>query len=152
MSAEVKPCLHTVQTFTGQSINVGDEVVYLKNLRTGSSTIRKCKCTGVVRKIKGQNIDVECLSAEASYFKEVAEVHRVCDNEVICILGKTVEGVHAEWLDIRFDSMWRSMLATCSHCKVRGEVRVKSNECGFAVPDSDYCPHCGAKMNGGINK
>ena len=62
------------------------------------------------------------------------------------------EVVHAEWLDIRFNSMWRSMLATCSHCKVRGEVRVKSNECGFAVPDSDYCPHCGAKMDGGINK
>lgn len=61
-----------------------------------------------------------------------------------------VEVVHAEWLDIRFDSMWRSMLATCSHCKVRGEVRVKSNECGFAVPDSDYCPHCGAKMDGGV--
>lgn len=62
------------------------------------------------------------------------------------------EVVHAEWLDIRFDSMWRSMLATCSHCKVRGEVRVKSNECGFAVPDSDYCPNCGAKMDGGSNK
>ena len=62
------------------------------------------------------------------------------------------EVVHAEWLDIRFDSMWKSMLATCSHCKVRGEVRAKSNECGFAVPDSDYCPHCGAKMDGGINK
>ena len=55
--------------------------------------------------------------------------------------------VHAEWLDIRFDSMWRAMLATCSHCKVRGEVRVKSNKCGFAVPDSDYCPNCGAKMD-----
>ena len=63
-----------------------------------------------------------------------------------------VEVVHAEWLDIRFDSMWRSMLATCSHCKVRGEVRVKSNECGFAVPDSDYCPHCGAKMDGKENQ
>lgn len=62
------------------------------------------------------------------------------------------EVVYAEWLDIRFDSMWKSMLATCSHCKVRGEVRVKSNECGFAVPDSDHCPHCGAKMYGGINK
>lgn len=60
-----------------------------------------------------------------------------------------VEAVHAEWLDIQFDPMWRSMLATCSHCKVRGEVRVKSNECGFAVPDSDYCPSCGAKMDGG---
>lgn len=58
-----------------------------------------------------------------------------------------VEVVHAEWIDIRFDQMWRSMLATCSHCKVRGEVRVKSNECGFAVPDSNYCPNCGAKMD-----
>ena len=58
-----------------------------------------------------------------------------------------VEVVHAEWLGIRFDSMWRVMLATCSHCKVRGVVRVKSNKCGFAVPDSDYCPNCGAKMD-----
>ena len=66
-----------------------------------------------------------------------------------CPTVDAVEVVHTEWLDIRFDSMWRSMLATCSHCKVRGEVRVKSSECGFAVPDSDYCPHCGAKMDGG---
>ena len=69
-----------------------------------------------------------------------------------CTTVDAAEVIHAEWLDIRFDSMWQSMLATCSHCKVRGEVRVKSNECGFAVPDSDYCPHCGAKMDGGINK
>ena len=62
-----------------------------------------------------------------------------------------VEVVHGRWLDIRFDPMWRSMLATCSHCKVRGEVRVKSSECGFAVPDSDYCPHCGAFMEGGTD-
>ena len=55
--------------------------------------------------------------------------------------------VHAEWLDIVFDPIWRSMKATCSHCMVRGEVRVKSNECGFAVPDSDFCPSCGAKMD-----
>lgn len=62
-----------------------------------------------------------------------------------------VEVVHAEWLDIRFDPMWRSMLATCSHCKVIGEVRVKSNECGFAVPDSNHCPNCGARMDGDKN-
>lgn len=59
-----------------------------------------------------------------------------------------VEVVHAEWIDIRFDPMWRSMLATCSHCKVRGEVRVKRNECGFAVPDSNHCPNCGERMDG----
>ena len=55
--------------------------------------------------------------------------------------------VHAEWLDIVFDPMRRSMKATCSHCMVRGVVRVKGNECGFAVPDSDFCPSCGAMMD-----
>ena len=89
MATELKPCPHIAQTFLGQSLEIGDEVVYLKNLRTGSSTIRKCKCIGVVQKIKRQNIDIECLNAEASYFKEVSEVHRVIDNEVICIFGKT---------------------------------------------------------------
>ena len=61
-----------------------------------------------------------------------------------------VEVTHGRWLDIQLDPIWRSMLATCSHCRARGEVRVKSNECGFAVPDSDHCPHCGAKMDGNI--
>ena len=57
------------------------------------------------------------------------------------------EVVHGQWLGIQLDPIWRSMLATCSHCRVRGEVRVKSNECGFAVPDSDHCPNCGSKMD-----
>lgn len=55
--------------------------------------------------------------------------------------------VHAQWIDICFE--WRTMLATCSHCRVRGVIRAKSNDCGFAVPDADYCSHCGAKMDGG---
>ena len=79
--------------------------------------------------------------------KGLARLH-VADIDTIPRVD-AVEVVHAEWLDIRFDHMWKSMLATCSHCKVRGEVRVKANECGFAVPDSEYCPNCGAKMNGG---
>jgi hypothetical protein len=91
MVSELKPCLHIAQTFLGQIVEIGDEVVYLKNLRTGSSTTRKCKCIGIVRKIKGQNIDIEYLYAEPSYFKEVSNVHRVVDAEVICVLGKTAE-------------------------------------------------------------
>lgn len=79
------------ETYLGQMIGVGDVVVYLKNLRTGSSTIRKCKCIGTVRKIKGQNADIECLKTEATYFNEVSEFHRVVGDEVICILGKTAE-------------------------------------------------------------
>lgn len=75
------------KTFLGQTLNVSDEVVYLKNIRTGSSTIRKCKCVGIVRKIKGRNVDIKCVSAERSYYNEVSEEHRVIDNEIICILG-----------------------------------------------------------------
>jgi hypothetical protein len=77
------------ETYLGQIIDIDDVVVYLKNLRTGSSTIRKCKCIGVVRKIKCQNVDIECLKTEATYFNEVSEFHKVVDSEVICILGKT---------------------------------------------------------------
>lgn len=96
---------------------------------------------------------------DANALKEKAEPEEVTGEGIVYVQDideaptvDAVEVVHADWLDIRFDSMWRSMLATCSHCKVRGEVRVKANECGFAVPDSDYCPNCGAKMDGGINK
>lgn len=96
---------------------------------------------------------------DANALKEKAEPEEVTGEGIVYVQDideaptvDAVEVVHAEWLDIRFDSMWRSMLATCSHCEVRGEVRVKANECGFAVPDSDYCPSCGAKMDGGINK
>jgi hypothetical protein len=87
--AELKPCPHIAQTYIGQTVELGDEVVYLKNLRTGSSTIRKCKCVGVVRKIKGQNVDIECTKTEATYYNEVSEIHRVVDTEVICVIGKT---------------------------------------------------------------
>ena len=101
--------------------------------------------------------------------KRIAEIKKLycdgCDNyggakcracwvdDAMCLIDDAtpvdaMEVVHAEWLDIVFDPMWRSMSATCSRCMVRGGVRVKRNECGFAVPDSDYCPHCGAKMDG----
>ena len=95
----------------------------------------------------------EYIEREAAYEAIMSEPpdahypHWYAD-KIKAILAADVETVvHAEWLDIVFDPMWRSMSATCSHCMVRGEVRVKSNECGFAVPDSDYCPHCGARMD-----
>lgn len=34
--------------FVGKEIHIGDSVVYLKNVRTGSSTIRKCMFRGIV--------------------------------------------------------------------------------------------------------
>ena len=34
--------------FLGHKLNVGDKCVYLKNVRTGSSTIRKCMFKGII--------------------------------------------------------------------------------------------------------
>lgn len=100
----------------------------------------------------GRMIDVDEAKAKIIAFATECSSTILPIDAILMILNQidTVDAmvvVHAEWIDIVFDPMWRSMSATCSHCMVRGEVRVKRNECGFAVPDSDYCPNCGAKMD-----
>ena len=37
-----------ITNFVNEIINIGDEVIYLRDTRTGTSTIRKCKFTGLV--------------------------------------------------------------------------------------------------------
>ena len=106
----------------------------------------------------------DCVCSEVCYYKAFndekhlknrrEDVEKICKsfvnrdrlNNVPTV--DAVEVVHGQWIDIQFNPILKSMVATCSHCKVRGNVRVKSNECGFAVPDSDYCPNCGALMDG----
>ena len=53
-----------------------------------------------------------------------------------------------KWLNKKWDNIWQSMTATCSHCGVRGEVRYKTDEYGLKVINSPSCPNCGAKMEG----
>lgn len=57
-----------------------------------------------------------------------------------------VEVKRGRWENIVYNPVLRKMEATCSSCKVRGEIRVKGNCCGFVVPNSDFCPECGADM------
>lgn len=57
-----------------------------------------------------------------------------------------VERKRGRWENIVYDPVLRKMEATCSYCACRGEVRVKANCCGFVVPDSSFCPTCGADM------
>lgn len=54
--------------------------------------------------------------------------------------------VHGRWVDQEWDYQWQSMIATCSHCLTRGEVRVRTEYEGKKVIDSPCCPNCGAKM------
>lgn len=45
-----------MKDFLGRELAVGDECVYLKNCRTGSSTIRKLMFKGVITGFKNSNI------------------------------------------------------------------------------------------------
>ena len=47
-----------MKDFLGNYINVGDEVIYLKLLRTGSSSKRKIMFKGKVLNFKGQKVEV----------------------------------------------------------------------------------------------
>ena len=49
-------------TFTKELLHIDDVVVYLKNERTGSSTIRKCKFIGQVVGFKKAKVEIRRLS------------------------------------------------------------------------------------------
>lgn len=52
--------MHT--TFTREPLYIDDVVVYLKNERTGSSTIRKCKFVGQIVSFKGEKVNINRFS------------------------------------------------------------------------------------------
>lgn len=59
--------------------------------------------------------------------------------------------IHGRWLDIKRYNDSERVIATCSRCKERGELRTVRTEFGVWEIDSPYCPNCGAKMDGGTN-
>lgn len=78
--------------FLGEHINIGKKYVYLKNERTGSSTIRKLKMVGECFGFKGENILIQRLAcAEKTYFEEENVVDKVCADDVICEWKPTAE-------------------------------------------------------------
>ena len=66
--------------FVGKEIHIGDSVVYLKNVRTGSSTIRKCMFRGIVSgetncKIKIHPLDYNKPPYETIYPEDVVVIN-----------------------------------------------------------------------------
>lgn len=51
----------------GEELNIGDCVIYLKNTRTGSSTVRKCKYVGVIIGFTKANVRIQPLSEPDRY-------------------------------------------------------------------------------------
>ena len=54
--------------------------------------------------------------------------------------------IYGRWINITRFNDGERIIATCSHCKDRGDIRTIRTELGLWVPDSSYCPNCGAKM------
>ena len=51
------------------------------------------------------------------------------------------------WYDINYNTE----IATCSHCKRRGNIRTTITKWGGYAINNPYCPACGAFMKNGCN-
>lgn len=71
--------------FNNDKIEIGKKYIYLKNERTGSSTIRKLKMVGKVVNIKGYTVHLERqICAEKTYFESEKDIDKVSADDVIC--------------------------------------------------------------------
>lgn len=71
--------------FIGEKLSVNDYVVYLKNTRTGSSTIKKCKYIGVIVDFTKNNVKIRALSRPDRY-----EIDWKNKNESVLVEAKDI--------------------------------------------------------------
>ena len=82
-----------MKSFTWQPLNIDDIVVYLKNERTGSSTIRKCKFVGQIVGFVGTKVKIRRLSPPNTFvtpeeIQDYGEVNVSPDDVVDIIISK----------------------------------------------------------------
>ena len=90
-------------TFTKEPLHIDDVVVYLKNERTGSSTIRKCKFIGQVTGFTNTKVEIKRLSPPDTFVTpdEIQDlgVDTVCPDDVVYIvISKYQEDSHTRTL------------------------------------------------------
>ena len=77
-------------TFTKESLHIDDVVVYLKNERTGSSTVRKCKFIGYVVGFKKAKVEIRRLSPPDTFVSpdhtQDLGIDTVCPDDVVHII------------------------------------------------------------------
>lgn len=83
--------------------------------------------------------------------KYKAFIRRVLNDKALVPAADAVPVVRGRWVDIMLCNAGERIIATCSRCKDRGDVRTAMTEFGFWEIDSPHCPNCGAKMDGGKN-
>ncbi len=59
-----------------------------------------------------------------------------------------IDNTHGKWLHITRYNEGERMIATCSRCRERGEVRTTRTMFGLWEIDSPFCPSCGVEMDG----
>ena len=77
-------------TFTKEPLHINDVVVYLKNERTGSSTIRKCKFVGEIIGFTSAKAEIRRFSKPDIFVTpdEIQDlgVDTVCSDDIIHII------------------------------------------------------------------
>ena len=91
-------------TFSKDTIHIDDIVVYLKNERTGSSTIRKCKFIGQVTGFTKTKVEIHRLSPPDTFVTpdELQDLgtDTVCPDDVVyIIISKYQEDDHTKMLE-----------------------------------------------------
>lgn len=79
-----------MHTFTKEPLHIDDVVVYLKNERTGSSTIRKCKFIGHITGFTDTKVNIHRLSPPDMFVhpNEIQDfgTDTVCPDDVVNII------------------------------------------------------------------
>ena len=90
-------------TFTKEPLHIDDVVVYLKNERTGSSTIRKCKFIGQVTGFTNTKVEIKRLSPPDTFvtpdeIQDFGTDTIYSDDVVYVIISKYQEDSHIRTL------------------------------------------------------
>ena len=77
-------------TFTKEPLHIDDVVIYLKNERTGSSTVRKCKFIGQITGFTKTKVEIHRLSPPDTFVTpdELQDLgtDTVCPDDVVYII------------------------------------------------------------------
>lgn len=90
--------------FIKEPLHIDDIVVYLKNKRTGSSTIRKCKFIGQIVDFTNTKVNIRRLSMPDTFVTpdEIQDfgIDTVCPDDVVhTIISKYQEDDHTKMLE-----------------------------------------------------
>ena len=69
-----------------------------------------------------------------------------CESALYRLSDYVAPVAYGRWINITRFNDGERIIATCSHCKDRGDIRTIRTELGLWESNSPYCPNCGAKM------